>query len=76
MPTLDQLLAQVTAERTVIDGITTFVNGLKDQLRDALAGADLSPVVAAKVDAIYTKAVQNAQALSLALAANVPPPAP
>lgn len=72
MATLDQLLAEVTAQRTVIDGITAIVNGLKQQLRDALAGADLSPVVAAKVDAVFTELVGNSARLAGALTVNTP----
>ena len=70
---LDDVLAEVTAQGTKLDGITTLISGLKQQLADALAGTTLPPAVQAKVDAIFNQASQNAAKIDTALDANVPP---
>ena len=67
MATLDQIIADVTAETTLIDGVSTLIAGLKKQLADALAGV-LNAEQQAKVDAIFTAAEANKQKLSDALA--------
>lgn len=56
MATLDQILADVTEEKTAIDGLSTFIAGLKQQLADALAGAGITPAVQAQIDAIFSGA--------------------
>ncbi len=71
---LDDVLAAVTAESTKLDGITTLITGLKQQLADALAGTVLPPAVQAKVDAIFDLAAQNAAKIDTALSANTPTP--
>ncbi len=70
---LDDVLAEVTAESTKLDGNSTLISGLKQQLADALAGTTLPPAVQAKVDAIFTQAEQNSAKIDAALTANVPP---
>lgn len=72
MPTLDDILADVTAESTTIDSLSAFIAGLKQQLADALSGTTLPPAVQAKVDAVFAQAESNKQKLADALAANVP----
>jgi hypothetical protein len=67
MATLDQIITDVTAETTLIDGVSTLIAGLKKQLADALAGV-LNADQQAKVDAIFTAAEANKQKLSDALA--------
>ena len=69
MATLDDVLADVTAETTAIGSITTLIQGLQAQI----AAAGLSPADQAKVDAIFADAEANKAALATALAANVPP---
>ena len=73
MATLDQVLADVQEETTLISGISTLVDGLKTQLADALANAGLSPAVQAQVDQIFATAEANKAALAVALTANTPP---
>jgi uncharacterized protein YoxC len=73
MATLDQILADVTAESTAIDSVVALIDGLKKQLADALAGVTLPAAVQAKVDAIFTGTEANAAKVAAALAANVPP---
>lgn len=73
MATLDDILADVTAEKTAISGLADLITGLKKQLTDALSGAVLLPAVQAKVDAIFAEAEARKAELAAALAANVPP---
>ena len=76
MATLDQVLADVTDESTQLDSLSTLISGLKQQLADALSGANLPAPVQAKVDAIFASAEANKQKIADALNANVPPPPP
>jgi hypothetical protein len=75
MATLDDVLKDVTDESTAIDGISTLIAGLKQQLADALAGTTLPPATQAKVDAIFTQAEANKGKIATALDANTPPAA-
>ena len=68
MASLDDVLADVTAETTAIDSVSTMIQGLRDQI----ANAGLSAADQAKVDAIFATAEANKQKISAALAANVP----
>ncbi len=68
--TLDDVLAVVTAESTKIDSLIALVNGLKQQVADALSGATLPPSVQAKVDAVFDAATADAAKIDGALAAN------
>ena len=76
MATLDQVLQDVTDESTAIDSVSALISGLQQQLKDALAGATISPAVQAKIDAVFTAAETNKAKLAAALAANVPPAPP
>lgn len=76
MASLDQILTDVTDESTAIDGISTLISGLKQQLADALAGTTLPPATQAKVDAIFAAAEVNKGKIATALAANTPPTKP
>ncbi len=71
MATLDQVLADVTAESTQIDSVITLIKGLRDQIA-ALPG--VTPAMQAQIDAIFAGAEGNKAKLDTALAANVPPP--
>ena len=69
MATLDQILDDVTSEKTVIDSISVLIAGLKQQLADALSGATLPPAVQEKVDAVFAAAEANKAALAAAVIA-------
>lgn len=73
MATLDEVLELVTAADTKQDSIIALLNGLKQQLADALSGVTLPPPVQAKIDAIWNQAKANADELDTAIAANTPP---
>jgi altronate dehydratase len=68
MPTLDDILADVTQEKTDIASVSTLIKGLKQQIADALSGVTLSPDVQAKVDAIFTGAESNKADIAAAIA--------
>jgi hypothetical protein len=70
MATLDEVLKDVTDEATAIDGISTLIAGLKQQLADALSGATLPPATQAKVDAIFAQAEANKAKIATALEPN------
>ena len=72
MAKLDDIVADVTAETTLIEGVSTLVTGLKQQLADALTGENLSPEAQAKVDQIFATAEANKAKLAAALADNTP----
>lgn len=72
MATLDEVLTDVEAEGTQIDGLSTLTAGLKQQLADALAGVTLSPAVQAKVDAVFAGVEANKQKVVDAINANTP----
>lgn len=72
MATLDQIAADVTSEKTVIDSLAVLITGLKQQLDDVLAGVTLPPAVQAKVDEIFVAAEANKAALAAAVLAGTP----
>ena len=83
MHTLDEVLAEVTKETDEAASITALINGLRQQIADALAGQTIPPPLQAKVDAIFAAAQANNAALVQALndpgqapAPPAPPPAP
>lgn len=69
MATLDQVLADVQAESTVVNSLASLTAGIKAQLDAALAGA-LTPEVQTKVDAIFTGIEANKQKMADAIIAN------
>ncbi len=71
MASLDETLAAVQAESTADDSIIALLQGLQQQLADALANANLSAENQAKVDAIFAQANANSQ--KIAAAVNTPP---
>ena len=73
MATLQEVLDDVRSEKTVIASVLTLIDGLKQQLADALAG-ELSAEKQAQVDAIFAAAEENKSALSAAINANTPVP--
>ncbi len=74
MATLEQVLARVADETTEIGSLKVFVQGLRQQILDALSGATLPPATQAKIDAVFTGVDKNATDIVEAMAENVPPP--
>lgn len=76
---LDDVLAAVRAEKTLIDSVGALVTGLRDKLAAALANTALPADVQAEIDTIFTEASSNRDALAAAItepAAPAPAPAP
>ena len=73
--TLDDVLADVEAEKTQIDSLAQLTTGLKEQLDAVLAGT-LTPEQQAKVDAIFDQVETNKAAIVNAINANTPTPPP
>lgn len=74
MATLDEVLAEVTDESTRLDSIQALIDGIKQQLADALSGASLPNGVQAKVDAVFTGLTGNKAKIDKALNVGVEPP--
>lgn len=76
MASIDDVITDVTAETTLIGGVQTLVQGLKDQLAAALAGTNIPADVQAKIDAAFAGLEANKTALALVTNTPTPPPAP
>lgn len=74
--TLDDVLQEVADEGTQIDSLTVLMDGVEQQLKDALAGATIPPVVQAKIDTVFTNIATNKQKVVDAINKNTPPPPP
>ncbi|WP_294124304.1 hypothetical protein [Sphingomonas sp.] len=72
MATLQQILTEVQAETTAVDGLIKLLDGVKAQLSAALAAG---PLDQATVDQIFAAVTAEKQKVVDALAANVAPPA-
>ena len=70
--TLDDILADTTAETTADASIVTLLDGLQTQLTQALSGQTISPAAQAKVNAIFANMKTNDAAIAAAIAANTP----
>jgi hypothetical protein len=75
MATLDEVLAEVTDESGRLDSIQSLIDGIKQQLADALSGTALPPAVQQKVDAVFAGLTANKAKIDTALNAGTPPPA-
>jgi hypothetical protein len=72
MQNIDDLVAAVNDESTEIDSLTTLLNGVEQQLKDALAGITVPAPVAAKIQQVFDKVRANTQKLADAIVANTP----
>lgn len=75
MATLDDVLSEVTDESTRLDSIQALIDGIKQQLADALAGTTLPPATQAKIDQVFAGLTANRGKIDKALNVNVPAPA-
>jgi hypothetical protein len=74
MSKLDDILKDVTDETTQLDGISTLIDGLRQQVADATKNAGISAEDAAKIDAIFAAAESNKAKVAAALGANLQAP--
>lgn len=72
MAKIDELTAAVVSEKTVEDSAIALLTGLSQQLKDALASGNTDAAVQTVIDSLAS----NTAALSAAVVANTPPPAP
>src|ERR1043166_9712050 len=71
MATIQDIVQAVQQETTLVGGVTTLLQQLKQQITDALAN-QITPDMQAAIDAAFTSATSNNQALADAIAANTP----
>lgn len=71
--TLDETLAAVQDEGTKEDSLIALVNGIEQQLKDALSGTTIPPAQQAKIDAIFDGLAANSAKVQAAIDANTAP---
>ena len=71
MATLDDIRTAVASETSTVAAVTTLLQSLSQQLKDALASED-----PAAIQSLVDQINQNANVLANAVAANTPAPAP
>ena len=69
MVTLDQLVQEVADETTLVDSLSTFVQGLRDQIA-ALPG--LSQAQQSQIDQVFASVGANKDKIAAAMTANTP----
>jgi len=72
MASIDDVLTDVTAESTQLDGINALISGIQAQLASALSGTTVPQAVQAKIDAVFAQLQNNDTKIAAALAANTP----
>jgi len=72
MASIDDVLTDVTAESTQLDGINTLISGIQAQLASALSGTNVPPAVQTKIDAVFAQLQNNDTKIAAALNANTP----
>jgi ABC-type transporter Mla subunit MlaD len=79
MATLDEILDAVAAEGSKIDSLNVLVDGIRQQLADALANVGgVTPEMQAKIDQVFSNVTANMGKVQEAIDENTPaqPPAP
>jgi hypothetical protein len=77
--TIDALIAQVTVDQTVIGSATTLINGIQQEIADAVTAALANGATAtqlAPLTDLTTALAASDAALAAAVAANTPPAPP
>lgn len=72
MEKLNQIIASVTAQTTVIDSIVVLIEGIQEQLKNALSGTTVSPATQAKIDQVFAQVEINKARLAAAVVAGTP----
>ena len=73
MATLDEILAEVTAQTSKLDSLDTLLDGLRQQVADLLAAqGDIPIALQQKIDEVFTAARANSQKIDAAIAENTP----
>lgn len=72
MADLDQILSDVQAGNSLIDGISALVDGLRAQLADALSGTKVPAQVQSKIDEVFDAVEAQKARLAQAVTSNTP----
>lgn len=64
---IDETLAAVADEDSKTDSLIALMNGVEQQLKDALAGTTVPPAVQAKIDAVFDSITNNATKVQSAI---------
>lgn len=67
MVTTQDILDKVTEQTTITAGLVAAIDGLEQQVNDALAGVTLPPAVQAKIDEAFAALSANNVTLAAAL---------
>jgi hypothetical protein len=70
MATIEDLIEATAEQKTVIESLQTFVDGLQDQLNQAVT--DLTPQQQAQIDEVFAGIKANTQEAAAAMTANTP----
>jgi hypothetical protein len=69
MATLDEVVAKIEEETTLVGGLQKFVQGLKDQIG---ALPSMTPAMQAQIDHVFTSVSANSKSIADAMVANTP----
>ena len=67
MHKIDEVIDRLQAQSTVIDGLTEYNKHLRDQIEQALSGANIPADVQAKIDQAFDLAEQNTGRIASAM---------
>lgn len=71
MATVDDLVSDVAAQKTVIDGLDTLLANIAAQIA-ALKSSQTDPDTAAKIDALHASVTENTGRIQADIVANTP----
>lgn len=73
MANIDEILAEVSAQTSKIDGIDALMDGMRKQIADLIASqGNIPEELQQKIDAVFATAKQNSDKIDAAIAENVP----
>jgi len=72
MASLDETLALIRSNTTILQGLDTLLDSLRTQVQQVLAGTVIPAPVQEKIDAIFAEAQQQGVQLAQVLTENTP----
>lgn len=72
MATLDEVLAKVRENNTVLGSLNALLDGIRQQINDILSGAQVPAAVQAKIDAVFLELGTQRLQLDEVLTENTP----
>ena len=72
MKTIDDLVAAVAEESTIVDSVISLVGELKSRLDEELSDLSIPPDVQAKIDAVFSGVTADSARITEAVVANTP----